>query len=80
MVIRNQDIPVKHKKIDDIEGQLQRARLAGIKAKEQLQILYRKALKEVGKVNASIFEVHQMILEDILDSVFNMIREEAVDA
>ena len=80
MVIRNQDIPVKHKKIDDIEGQLQRVRLAGIKAKEQLQILYRKALKEVGKVNASIFEVHQMILEDILDSVFNMIREEAVDA
>ena len=26
MVIRNQDIPVKHKKIDDIEGQLQRDR------------------------------------------------------
>ncbi len=79
-VIRNQDIPVKHKKIDDIEGQLQRVGLAGIKAKEQLQFLYRKALKEIGKVNASIFEVHQMILEDILDSVFDMIREESVDA
>ena len=31
------------------------------KAKEQLTVLYEKALKEVGEVNAMIFEVHKMM-------------------
>lgn len=81
-VLGNQDTPVKHRKIDDVKVEVERVRLAGIKAKEQLQILYDKALKEVGETNAAIFEVHQMMLEDedFLDSIHNMIQTEMVNA
>ena len=81
-VLGNQDTPVKHRKIDDVKAEVERVRLAGIKAKEQLQILYDKALKEVGETNAAIFEVHQMVLEDedFLDSIHNMIQTEMVNA
>ena len=81
-VLGNQDTPVKRRKIDDVKAEVERVRLAGIKAKEQLQILYDKALKEVGETNAAIFEVHQMVLEDedFLDSIHNMIQTEMVNA
>ena len=81
-VLGNQDTPVKRRKIDDVKAEVERVRLAGIKAKEQLQILYDKALKEVGETNAAIFEVHQMMLEDedFLDSIHNMIQTEMVNA
>ena len=44
---------------------------ARVKAKEQLAQLYDKALEEVGKDNAEIFEIHQMMLddEDYLDAI-----------
>ena len=44
---------------------------ASEKAKEQLDALYEKALREVGEEEAGIFEVHKMMLEDedYLDSV-----------
>ena len=35
--------------------------------------LYEKALKEVGEANAAIFEVHQMMLDD-LDYVLGSLR------
>ena len=42
----------------------ERFQAACAKAKEQLVGLYDKALNEVGEDNASIFEIHQMMLED----------------
>lgn len=44
--------------------------------------LYEKALKEVGEVNAAIFEVHQMMLEDLdyVESITNMIEGQQVNA
>ena len=49
---------------------------------EELQQLYQKALKEVGEVNAAIFEVHAMMLEDedYNDSVKNIIFSQQVNA
>ncbi len=81
-VFNNQDTQVKRRKIEDAESEVERVRLAGIKAREQIQVLYDRALKEVGEANAAIFEVHQMMLEDeeYLDSIFNMIRTEKVNA
>lgn len=34
-------------------------------AVDQLKELYEKALEDVGEANAMIFEIHQMMLEDL---------------
>lgn len=51
-------------------------------AKEQLEMLYEKALDEVGEENAAIFEIHQMMLEDedYLDAVKNIIDTQGASA
>ena len=51
-------------------------------AKQQLQELYQKALREVGELNAAIFEVHQMMLDDLdyEESIVNMIKSQEVNA
>lgn len=48
----------------------------------QLQVLYDKAVKEVGETSAAIFEVHQMMLEDedFNEAVENIIRTQMVNA
>ena len=69
-------------KISDVEAELARFEEARNTAKEQLAGLYEKALKEVGEVNAAIFEVHQMMLDDLdyVESVINMIQSQEVNA
>ena len=73
---------VKREKITDVEAEITRFTDAKETAKEQLKGFYEKAVKEVGEVNAAIFEVHQMMLddEDYLDSIDNIIRTENVNA
>lgn len=73
---------VKRNKVDDVETELARYEDAKIKAIEQLQELYTKAVEEVGETNAMIFEVHSMMLEDddYNESVYNIIRTEGVNA
>lgn len=81
-VLKKDDQLVKRTKIADVDAELARLKQAGEKAAEQLQRLYDKAVKEVGEASAAIFEVHQMMLEDddYLDSIYNMIRTEMVNA
>ncbi len=81
-VLRNQDDPVRRRKIEDAEAEIRRVSEAGEEAKRELQVLYGRALEEVGEVNAAIFEIHQMMLEDedYLESVHSMIRTEGVNA
>ena len=76
------DNQVKREKISDVEAELARFEEARNTAKEQLAGLYEKALKEVGEVNAAIFEVHQMMLDDLdyVESVTNMIQSQEVNA
>ena len=76
------DNQVKRKKISDVEAERARFEEARNTAKEQLAGLYEKALKEVGEVNAAIFEVHQMMLDDLdyVESVTNMIQSQEVNA
>lgn len=82
IVFRKNDELVKRKKIEDTELEIKRLEDAGEQAKEQLQNLYDKAVRELGETSAAIFEVHQMMLEDedYLDSIYNMIRTEKVNA
>ena len=73
---------VKRTKITDIEGEIKRFEDAREEAKTQLGVIYEKALKEVGEVNAAVFEVHQMMLDDLdyVESITNMIRAQEVNA
>ncbi len=81
-VYGKKDRQVKRIKISDTEAEAARFHSAREKAKEQLTVLYEKALKEVGEVNAMIFEVHKMMLDDLdyIESVTNMIRSQEVNA
>lgn len=82
LVLKNKDFQIKRTKVDDAQAEIDRVDAAGEQAKAQLQKLYDKAVKEVGEASAAIFEVHQMMLEDddYLDSIYNMIRTEMVNA
>ena len=73
---------VKREKITDVEAEITRFTDAKETAKEQLKGFYEKAVKEVGEVNAMIFDVHQMMLDDLdyVESITNMIRTQEVNA
>lgn len=73
---------VKRYKTEDAAYEWSRYEAAREKAAEELNQLYQKALKEVGEVNAAIFEVHAMMLEDddYNDSVKNIIETQQVNA
>lgn len=81
-VMKNKDFQVTREKIADVEVELARVQAAKKEACVELQVLYEKALKEVGESNASIFQVHQMLLEDddYQDSIANIIRTQQVNA
>lgn len=73
---------VKRYKISDVEAEKARFEQAKATAVEELNTIYEKALKEVGEVNASIFEVHAMMLEDddYNESIINIIESQLVNA
>ncbi|MCI8364510.1 MAG: phosphoenolpyruvate--protein phosphotransferase [Eubacterium sp.] len=81
-VLTNKETQVKRSRIEDPESEIAKLDEAAEQARKQLQILYDKALREVGETNAAIFEVHQMMLEDedYVDAIQNMIRREQVNA
>lgn len=82
VVLKDEDFQIKRGKVSDTEAEIGRVKAAVKQAQEQLSGLYEKAVKEVGEGSAAIFEVHQMLLEDedYLESIFNMIRTETVNA
>ena len=69
-------------KISDTDAEYARYEAARDKAIEQLNMLYEKALIEVGEANAEIFNVHVMLLEDddYNESVQNIITTQWVNA
>ena len=69
-------------KVQDVEAEVARYKEARQSALKQLRQLYDKAIEEVGEVNAMIFEIHQMMLEDedYNDSIYNIIRNDGVNA
>ena len=81
-VLKKNDYQVKRARIEDPEAEVKRVKEAVEVSKKQLGRLYDKAVREVGKASAAIFEVHQMMLEDedYLESMENMIRTELVNA
>ncbi len=73
---------VKREKVEDTDAEIKRYEAAREMATEQLQVLYDKAVKEVGEASAEIFEAHQLMVEDgdYIDSVENIISTQGVNA
>ncbi|SET40864.1 phosphoenolpyruvate--protein phosphotransferase [[Clostridium] polysaccharolyticum] len=68
--------------VEDAAAEVERFMRAKETAVNQLKALYDKALAEVGEANAMIFEVHQMMLDDLdyNDSITNMIETQKVNS
>ncbi len=73
---------VKRVKVEDTQGEIQRFMEAKERAKTELASLYEKAMKEVGETHAMIFDVHQMMLDDLdyVESITNMISSQGINA
>ena len=73
---------IKKEIIEDTVAEVVRFEAAKAKALGQLKGLYEKALRDVGEEEAMIFDIHQMLLEDLdyNDSIINMIEGENVNA
>ncbi len=80
-VKKNEQI-INKKEIDDPDKEILRLQKAADQSKKEFQDLYEKAVKTVGKSEAAIFEVHQMILEDhdYRQSIEDMINNEHANA
>lgn len=78
---RNESI-IKRIKVQDSDTEIERFYNAKKLAVEQLSQLHKKMIKSVGEADAAIFEIHQMMLEDLdyCDSIENIIKSQKVNA
>lgn len=81
-IFKRQDVQVKRIKVEDINAEIARLEAAKENAIAQLQEIYEKALREVGEVNAQIFEIHMMMVEDddYNEAIIEMIHGQNVNA
>ncbi len=81
-IFQKNENKIERRHIEDVEQETARFEEAREKAIVQLKKLYDKAFEDVGEANAMIFEVHQMMLEDMdyLDSIHYMMKEQQINA
>ena len=77
-----EELSVKRYKVEDTEKEWDRYEAAKDEAVRELNGLKKKAVRELGEINAAIFEAHAMMLEDrdYSDSVKNIIETQSVNA
>lgn len=82
LVLHKDQAQIRRTRVECPEHEIERVQSAVDVSKQQLAMLYDKAVKEVGESSAAIFEVHQMMLEDedYLDAIYHVIRTEMVNA
>lgn len=68
--------------VSDPEAEVKRFEAARGQAVAELAMLYAKVTKEVGEENSLLFQIHQMMLEDLdyCESITGIIREEKANA
>lgn len=73
---------IKKRTVTDSQAEIQRFETAKAKAIEQLEQLYAQTEEKLGKENAVLFQIHQMMLEDLdyNDAILGMIQNEGVCA
>lgn len=79
---KRNEITIKRSRIEDTDAEIRRFEEAKAQALAELQQLHDKAVDDVGEANAMIFEIHQMMLEDLdyVESIVNMISTQEVNA
>ena len=79
---KKEPVTVKRTHIKDCDAEYLRFTEAKAKAITQLKKLQKKALEEVGKDNAAIFDIHILMLEDedYLDAIKSMIFTQSLNA
>ncbi|MCL2053778.1 MAG: phosphoenolpyruvate--protein phosphotransferase [Oscillospiraceae bacterium] len=80
--LKNKPATIEHKKISDIEKELVRFEAAHETACLQLEDLYKETKETLGEENASIFDIHKLMLKDIdyIESITNIIKNQAANA
>ncbi|MCI6879829.1 MAG: phosphoenolpyruvate--protein phosphotransferase [Lachnospiraceae bacterium] len=81
-VYRKADKAVSQNQVEDTAAEMARFEAAKEKAMSQLKGLYEKALQDVGEEEAMIFDVHQMLLDDLdyNESIQNIIENDKMNA
>ena len=81
-VYRREKRAVSGRRAADAETELRRFARAREEAAGQLREIYARALREVGKTQASIFEFHQVMVrdEEFLEAVSRILRTQKVSA
>lgn len=81
-VYKKAEKAVSKEQIEDVAAELARFQAAKEKAMGQLKGLYEKALRDVGEEEAMIFDVHQMLLDDLdyNESITGIIENEKMNA
>ena len=81
MFTRTESI-VKRTHVESSEVEIARFNTAKAAALKELDILYRKAINEVGESSAMIFQIHQMMLDDLdyTESIENIITDQLINA
>lgn len=82
LVLKKDQVRVKRSTIKNPETEVLKVKKALKEGAEELRLLYDKALKEMGRDSAAIFEGHRMILEDeeFQGRICDIIRREMVNA
>ena len=73
---------IKRYRVEDPQAEILRFHSAKETTLQKLDALHQRALQEVGESGAMIFEIHQMMLEDLdyCDSIENIILTQSVNA
>lgn len=81
-VYKKAEKAVTKETISDTAAELTRFEAAKEKAMEQLKMLYEKAKRDVGEEEAMIFDVHQMLLDDLdyNESITGIIENDKMNA
>lgn len=81
-VFSREESTIKRRHIESSDDEIARFEEAREQAISELGMLYDKALTEVGEANAMIFQIHQMMLEDLdyIESIKNIITDQLINA
>lgn len=81
-VFKKDETTVKRRHISDADAEIARFEEAKAVCAGELELLFYKATREIGEAEASIFEIHRMMIDDMdyNESILNIISKQHVNA